>query len=94
MPQATKLMSSSTGMFPKPVHVIERQRLQAVPGSREPCTLDQLGWAFRPYVSEVDVRLREVSLILCNDKDTSYGAPDVLQANIENLSFHHLVAKK
>ena len=36
----------------------------------------------------------EVSTVLCNDKPTSYGAPDVLQANMESLSFQYLAAKR
>ena len=36
----------------------------------------------------------EVSTVLCNDKPTSYGAPDVLQANLESLGFQYLAAKR
>ena len=87
-------MSGSLGMFPKPVHVLEMKHLLFKPGTREPCTLEQLGWDFRPYISEVDAKVTNVSIILCNDKETSHGAPDVLQANVESLNFHHLVAKR
>lgn len=32
------------------------------------------------YAQKLDVRLKGVSLVLCNDKQSSFGAPDVLQA--------------
>ena len=36
-------------------------------------------------MQEMDVRVRNLSAILCNDKPTSFGAPDVLQANADQL---------
>jgi len=37
-------------------------------------------------VQLLDVKLRGVSIILCNDKPSSFGAPDVLQACMDNVS--------
>jgi hypothetical protein len=33
----------------------------------------------------VDAAVRALSVVLCNDKITTYGAPDVLQASIDQL---------
>lgn len=41
--------------------------------------------SFRPCIFEVDVRLGQMSVLLCNDKVNSHGAPDVLQASLEQL---------
>lgn len=43
---------------------------------------------FRPSKVQVDAAVRAVSLVLCNDKITTYGAPDVLQVSIDQLDGH------
>ena len=43
---------------------------------------------FRPSKLRVDVAIRAVSLVLCNDKLTTYGAPDVLQVSVDQLDGH------
>ena len=80
-------------MFPLPVHVLQHRHRSGVV-SREPFSLDQLGWGFRATIMEMDINTKDVSIILCNDKPTSFGAPDVLQANVEGLKLSYLSAKK
>ena len=87
------LRGGGPGMFPTPVHVLAHRGRQGVM-HREPCSLEQLGWGFRATVHEIEVATRDVSLILCNDKPTSFGAPDVLQANVEELGLSYLAARK
>ncbi len=43
---------------------------------------------FRPSKLRVDVAMRAVSLVLCNDKLSTYGAPDVLQVSVDQLDAH------
>lgn len=43
---------------------------------------------FRPSKLRVDAAIRAVSLVLCNDKLTTYGAPDVLQVSVDQLDGH------
>ena len=43
---------------------------------------------FRPSKLRVDAAIRTVSLVLCNDKLTTYGAPDVLQVSVDQLDGH------
>ena len=43
---------------------------------------------FRPSRLRVDAAIRTVSLVLCNDKLTTYGAPDVLQVSVDQLDGH------
>ena len=43
---------------------------------------------FRPSTLRLDVAIRTVSLVLCNDKLTTYGAPDVLQVSVDQLDGH------
>jgi hypothetical protein len=40
-----------------------------------------LGKSLAIAVQELDVNLRNLSLVLCDDKPASFGAPDVLQAS-------------
>ena len=53
---------------------------------------------FRPSKLRVDATAAGVSLVLCNDKLSTYGAPDVLQLSVEELdghfSKHHLFADR
>ena len=44
---------------------------------------------FRPSKLRVDAAIRTVSLVLCNDKLTTYGAPDVLQVSVDQLEGHY-----
>ena len=37
-------------------------------------------------LQKLDVKLRGMSIILCNDKQSSFGAPDVLQACADNVA--------
>lgn len=43
---------------------------------------------FRPSKLRVDAAMRAVSLVLCNDKLSTYGAPDVLQVSLDQLDAH------
>lgn len=43
---------------------------------------------FRPSKLRVDAAMRAVSLVLCNDKLSTYGAPDVLQVSVDQLDAH------
>lgn len=43
---------------------------------------------FRPSQLRVDAAVRAVSLVLCNDKLSTYGAPDVLQMSLDQLDAH------
>ncbi|BDA48870.1 hypothetical protein COCOBI_12-5530 [Coccomyxa sp. Obi] len=43
---------------------------------------------FRPSKLRVDAVMRAVSLVLCNDKLSTYGAPDVLQVSLDQLDAH------
>ncbi len=36
----------------------------------------------------MDAAIKTVSLVLCNDKLTTYGAPDVLQVSVDQLDGH------
>ncbi|KAF5841308.1 hypothetical protein DUNSADRAFT_13581 [Dunaliella salina] len=37
-------------------------------------------------MQKLDVKLQGISVILCNDKQSSFGAPDVLQACVDNVA--------
>ena len=66
-------------MFSKPAHLLELSEAAPDPTIDNAHNLARLVFSFRPYSMEVDVKLSEVSLVLCNDKPNSFGAPDVLQ---------------
>lgn len=38
--------------------------------------------------------IKDASLVLCNDKSNSFGAPDVLQANADRLIVRYTIDKR
>ena len=38
------------------------------------------------YLQKLDIKLQGISIILCNDKKSSFGAPDVLQACADQVA--------
>lgn len=42
-----------------------------------------------PCSQKMEAHLHNVSLVLCNDKASSFGAPDVLQACIDHMNAVH-----
>lgn len=50
------------------------------------CVAQEAG--FRPSKLRIDAAVRAVSLVLCNDKLSTYGAPDVLQISLDQLNGH------
>ncbi len=48
-------------------------------------------WHFRHRVQRTEVLLRGVAVAVCNDKPTSFGAPDVLQACVNHMSLNSVI---
>lgn len=44
---------------------------------------------FRPSILRVDGTMQSLSLVLCNDKPQTFGAPDVLRLTVEQLVFKY-----
>ena len=63
--------------------VLRRASMSVLPASQ----VQEQG--FRPSKLRVDAAIRTVSLVLCNDKLTTYGAPDVLQVSVDQLEGHY-----
>ena len=41
---------------------------------------------WRPSVYDVDATIQSVSLVLCNDRPRTYGAPDILQVSLDRIT--------
>ena len=41
---------------------------------------------WRPSVYDVDATIQSVSLVLCNDRPRTYGAPDILQVSLDRVA--------
>lgn len=46
---------------------------------------------FRPTKLEVDLNVQSMSVVLCNDKPQTFGAPDVLQLSVDALALQYHV---
>ncbi|KAG1653118.1 hypothetical protein FOA52_012193, partial [Chlamydomonas sp. UWO 241] len=97
---AQRQLSRGAGLFPRPVHALKVSTLAAEPGRMADKRLISERIALveatksRPFSLSLDLHLRDTGLVLCNDKPSSYGAPDVLQASFEDLRMKLVAAKK
>lgn len=44
-----------------------------------------------PTLQKLDIKLKGMSVVLCNDKQSSFGAPDVLQACVDHMSLAYKI---
>ena len=46
---------------------------------------------FRPSAFHLDGSMQTVSLVLCNDKPQTFGAPDVLRLSLDQLAVKYMM---
>ncbi|KXZ47067.1 hypothetical protein GPECTOR_38g304 [Gonium pectorale] len=51
-------------------------------------------WSFRPSSTALDVDVKSLAIVLCDDKPKSYGAPDILTAAAERLVLQYTTDKR
>eukprot|EP00983_Pelagomonas_calceolata_P056828 1144800-Pelagomonas_calceolata.AAC.4 len=85
MPRVECFERNETTLQARPAVCIERDCLSGKLARASDSALFAFGMR-AVHVQKLDVKLRGVSVILCNDKQSSFGAPDVLQACVDNVA--------
>jgi len=58
------------------------------------CLQEEAARAFRPSVFHMDGSVQTVSLVLCNDKPQTFGAPDVLRLSVDQLTVKYVMERR
>ncbi|GFR40085.1 hypothetical protein Agub_g633, partial [Astrephomene gubernaculifera] len=103
---ALGLIQANKGLFAPAPGLLQATRMPAVakapPGLRtgvpasqaEAVAYSKATWNFRPSTMYVDVHVKSLAFVLCDDKPKSYGAPDVLTAAMERLALQYATEKR